>query len=136
MAPPKFSAFIISVVIFILFRLSSRDNSQPLLKKRVVPDHLLEPRYDEDTESSMPDDFLLVMNSIRVFVHIDKSLFAKLCQKLETITLETGEPLFRVGESDENIFVVHSGKLRVSITEPVNAITRIAIFNHPTQRKL
>ncbi|RXG56385.1 Neuropathy target esterase sws [Armadillidium vulgare] len=68
-------------------------------------------------ETSFPSEFLIMLRNIRVFGHFDMPLFLELCKSLQTIRLHKGESLFQIGESDENIFIVQTGRLRVTISE-------------------
>ena len=50
-------------------------------------------------------------------------IFADLYPAIETVTLVAGQYLFRIGDPDENIFVVESGRLDVTISDQVGVST-------------
>ena len=60
-----------------------------------------------------------------MFGHFDKVIFLELVKSIETLNLASGQYLFRVGEPDEFIYVVQSGKLHVHILDSDNRITTI-----------
>ncbi|OON16887.1 hypothetical protein X801_07288, partial [Opisthorchis viverrini] len=80
-----------------------------------LPESFYEP--DEDEDSSYPDDLKLMISSIRVFGHLEKSFFIDFCKFIQTIHLESGEHLFRIGEQDDNVYVVHTGRIQIFIVE-------------------
>ncbi|TGZ75511.1 hypothetical protein CRM22_000326 [Opisthorchis felineus] len=93
-----------------------------------LPESFYEP--DEDEDSSYPDDLKLMISSIRVFGHLEKSFFIGFCKFIETVHLESGEHLFRIGEQDDNVYVVHTGRIQIFIVERdgshsvINEVTR------------
>lgn len=82
----------------------------------------------------MPPDALYMLQSIRVFGQFEKPVFLKLCKHTEIMNVPAGSFLFKignrfgftkrnsfskilfVGDADENVYVVQSGKLNVFIT--------------------
>ncbi|XP_063908802.1 neuropathy target esterase sws isoform X3 [Zophobas morio] len=68
------------------------------------------------SDDRMPPDALYMLQSIRVFGHFEKPVFLKLCKHTEIINIDAGAYLFRIGDSDENVYIVQSGKLNVFIT--------------------
>eukprot|EP00058_Branchiostoma_floridae_P004071 XP_002589559.1 hypothetical protein BRAFLDRAFT_81516 [Branchiostoma floridae] len=52
-----------------------------------------------------------------VFGHFEKPMFLELCRHMETMSINEGDMLFKVGQPDDSIFVVVQGKLTVYITE-------------------
>lgn len=76
----------------------------------------------EDTLSDdrMPPDALYMLQSIRVFGHFEKPVFLKLCKNTEILNLTAGSYLFKVGDRDENVYVVQSGKINVFVCGPDN----------------
>ncbi|XP_076050724.1 patatin like phospholipase domain containing sws isoform X1 [Oratosquilla oratoria] len=68
-------------------------------------------------DSNVPPEFLFMLRNIRVFGHFDMPLFLELCKSVETLHLYKGQMLFRVGESDENIYIVQQGCLHVHVSE-------------------
>ncbi|XP_018566275.1 neuropathy target esterase sws isoform X1 [Anoplophora glabripennis] len=67
-------------------------------------------------DDRMPPDALYMLQSIRVFGHFEKPVFLKLCKHTEIINVSAGAYLFRIGDPDENVYIVQSGKLNVFIT--------------------
>uniref|UniRef100_A0A6M2DEI5 Neuropathy target esterase sws n=1 Tax=Xenopsylla cheopis TaxID=163159 RepID=A0A6M2DEI5_XENCH len=93
------------------------------LQKDYTPVHLkvLEPpaEYLEEEKISdvhVPPDALYMLQSIRVFGHFDKPVFLRLCKHVEIVSLKEDEFLFQIGDADENVYVVQSGLLNVTVT--------------------
>uniref|UniRef100_A0ABD2W0V5 Neuropathy target esterase sws n=1 Tax=Trichogramma kaykai TaxID=54128 RepID=A0ABD2W0V5_9HYME len=93
------------------------------LKKENAPQQLkvLEPpaaylEEDIGPGDRVPPDALYILQSIRVFGHFDKPVFLKLCKHTEIINLPAGTPLFKIGDPDENVFIVQQGLVNVYIT--------------------
>ncbi|CAG9772362.1 unnamed protein product [Ceutorhynchus assimilis] len=82
---------------------------------------VLEPPVEylqEDTLSDdrMPPDVLYMLQSIRVFGHFEKPVFLKLCKHTEIVNVCSGSYLFKIGDPDENFYILQSGKLNVFIS--------------------
>ncbi|KAL1505379.1 hypothetical protein ABEB36_004962 [Hypothenemus hampei] len=82
---------------------------------------VLEPPVEylqEDTlnDDRMPPDVLYMLQSIRVFGHFEKPIFLKLCKHTEIINVPAGTYLFKIGDPDENFYILQSGKLNVFIS--------------------
>ena len=45
-------------------------------------------------------------NSFHMFGHFDKSVFLELCRHLETVSVKSGQFLFKVGDPDEFVHVL------------------------------
>ncbi|KAK0159924.1 hypothetical protein PV328_007384 [Microctonus aethiopoides] len=93
------------------------------LKKENVPQQLkvLEPpaeylEEDLGPGERVPPDALYILQSIRVFGHFEKPVFLKLCKHTEIMNLSAGTPLFKIGDPDENVFIVQQGLVNVYIT--------------------
>ncbi|XP_074028939.1 patatin like phospholipase domain containing sws isoform X1 [Leptinotarsa decemlineata] len=93
------------------------------LKKETEQEQLkvLEPPVEylqEDmlTDERMPPDAFYMLQSIRVFGHFEKPVFLKLCKHTEILNVSAGSYLFRIGDPDENVYIVQSGRLNVTIT--------------------
>ncbi|CAK1599380.1 unnamed protein product [Parnassius mnemosyne] len=93
------------------------------LKKETVPEQLkvLEPpaeylEEDLTNDDRVPPDALYMLHSIRVFGHFEKPVFLMLCKHTEIINLPAGAFLFKVGDTDENVYVVQTGRVNVYIT--------------------
>ncbi|XP_014604294.1 PREDICTED: neuropathy target esterase sws isoform X1 [Polistes canadensis] len=95
------------------------------LKKESVPQQLkvLEPpaeylEEDYGPGDRVPPDALYMLQSIRVFGHFEKPVFLKLCKHTEIMNLPAGSILFKIGDPDENLFIVQQGLVNVFITGP------------------
>ncbi|XP_044016659.1 neuropathy target esterase sws isoform X4 [Aphidius gifuensis] len=98
------------------------------LKKDSVPQQLkvLEPpaeylEEDLGPGERVPPDALYILQSIRVFGHFEKPVFLKLCKHTEIMNLPAGTVLFKIGDPDENVFIVQQGLLNVYINGPDNS---------------
>ncbi|XP_060810636.1 neuropathy target esterase sws isoform X3 [Amyelois transitella] len=93
------------------------------LKKEAAPEQLkvLEPpaeylEEDLTSDDRVPPDALYMLHSIRVFGHFEKPVFLMLCKHTEILNLPAGAFLFKVGDTDENVYVVQTGRVNVYIT--------------------
>lgn len=66
----------------------------------------------------VPPDALYILQSIRVFGHFEKPVFLKLCKHTEIMNFPAGSTLFKIGDPDENLFIVQQGLVNVYITGP------------------
>lgn len=97
-------------------------------------------------DERMPPDALYMLQSIRVFGQFEKPVFLKLCKHTEIMNVPAGSYLFKigntnkkivknyfinkydiVGDPDENVYVVQSGKLNVFITGSDGSILSLKI---------
>jgi len=60
---------------------------------------------------------------IRVFGHFKQGVFLQLCRHMETIPLNQGDYLFKVGEDDKWLYVVQEGQVNLYIAEESNEVT-------------
>ncbi|XP_059619061.1 neuropathy target esterase sws isoform X2 [Phlebotomus argentipes] len=90
-----------------------KDNMPMQLKVLEPPAEFLE----ESREGSlgMPPDVLYMLQSIRIFGHFEKPVFFKLCKFTEVINLQAGEFLFKIGDTDDSVYVVQTGSVNVFI---------------------
>lgn len=58
----------------------------------------------------------LLFSYYRVFGHFEKPVFLRLCRHTEILNVHAGSHLFKVGDPDENVFIVQSGLVSVNIT--------------------
>lgn len=86
--------------------------------------HVLEPAAEylqEDVSNKgdklLPPEVTYMLQSIRMFGIFERPLFLELCKHMETVQISAGQYLFRIGDADENFYVVQSGRLNVFITE-------------------
>jgi len=61
----------------------------------------------------MPQQLRFVLQNMRVFGHFDHPIFLELVKQIEYLTVSTNQHLFKVGDPDENIFIVQSGNVNV-----------------------
>ncbi|CAH8434435.1 unnamed protein product [Heterobilharzia americana] len=98
-----------------IFKLHDARKSPALAYGR-LPESFFEP--DEEDVSSLPEDLRLMISSIRVFGHLEKSFFISFCRYIETIELKRGEYLFRIGDEDKSVYVIRNGRIQITVTEP------------------
>ncbi|KAK4473734.1 hypothetical protein MN116_003076 [Schistosoma mekongi] len=98
-----------------IFKLHDSEKSPALAYGR-LPESFFEP--DEEDVSSLPEDLRLMISSIRVFGHLEKSFFIEFCKFIETIELHKDEYLFRIGDKDRCVYVIRSGRIQITVTEP------------------
>ncbi|XP_063216401.1 neuropathy target esterase sws isoform X4 [Bacillus rossius redtenbacheri] len=92
-----------------------KKDSAPVALQVLEPpaEYLQEDIGSEDQR--VPPDALYMLQSIRVFGHFEKPIFLKLCKHTDILNLPAGTYLFKVGDADENVYVVQSGKVNVFI---------------------
>ncbi|GFG31714.1 hypothetical protein Cfor_06274 [Coptotermes formosanus] len=93
-----------------------KDSTPVQLKVLEPPAEYLEEDITSKDDQRVPPDALYMLQSIRVFGHFEKPVFLKLCRHTEIINLPAGTYLFRIGDPDENVYVIQSGKVNVFIT--------------------
>ncbi|XP_040062016.1 neuropathy target esterase sws [Ixodes scapularis] len=92
---------------------------QPLTLQVKEPSQaFLEEDYTEQMEKRLPPDVLYMLRSVRVFGFFEKPVFMELWKHIETIFVPRGTMLFSLGDSDDSIYVVQSGRIHVHIVEP------------------
>ncbi|CAC5379096.1 NTE [Mytilus coruscus] len=96
-----------------------RHSALPQLRHKEPPQSFLETDSSEIDESDhrLPPEVLYMLRSTRVFGHFEKPLFLELVKHMETKDISAGSYLFRIGDQDDSIYVVQSGKLKVTIKE-------------------
>ena len=77
-----------------------------------LPDAYLEEDEAGDSQN-LPLALLLVLQNMRVFGQFDNKIFVELMKSIEYINLRPNAYLFRVGDPDENMFIVESGRINV-----------------------
>uniref|UniRef100_A0A6B2ECE5 Neuropathy target esterase sws n=1 Tax=Phlebotomus kandelakii TaxID=1109342 RepID=A0A6B2ECE5_9DIPT len=90
-----------------------RDNMPMQLKVLEPPAEFLEESHEGSL--GMPPDVLYMLQSIRIFGHFEKPVFFKLCKFTEVISLQAGEFLFKIADTDDSVYVVQTGSINVSI---------------------
>lgn len=106
--------------LFVIYLITHRQ-TKIQYSSQIVSLQVLEPpaeymQEDMLADERMPPDAFYMLQSIRVFGHFEKPVFLKLCKHTEIINLHAGAHLFKLGDPDENVYVVQSGKINVSIT--------------------
>ena len=64
-----------------------------------------------------------------MFGHFEKPLFLELCKHMEAKNVPAGGSLFKIGDEDNCIYVVQSGKMNVYITEGVGQQISISVIS-------
>lgn len=90
----------------------------PTLQVKEPSQAFLEEDYTEQMEKRLPPDVIYMLRSIRVFGFFEKPLFMELWKHIETLVVPRGTMLFSLGDSDDSIYVVQSGRIHVHIVEP------------------
>ncbi|CAB3386874.1 Hypothetical predicted protein [Cloeon dipterum] len=93
-----------------------RDAVPAQLKVLEPPSEYLEEAATSGQDDRVPLDALYILQSIRVFGHFEKPVFLTLCKHVEVVRLHAGSYLFKIGDPDENVYVVQDGLLNVFIT--------------------
>ncbi|XP_026288620.1 neuropathy target esterase sws isoform X3 [Frankliniella occidentalis] len=93
-----------------------KDTTPMQLKVLEPPNEYLEEDASRADDKRVPPDALYMLQSIRVFGHFEKPVFLKLCKHTEIINLPAGSYLFKIGDPDENVYIVQNGKVNVFIT--------------------
>eukprot|EP00049_Salpingoeca_infusionum_P016691 m.343654 g.343654 ORF g.343654 m.343654 type:complete len:1274 (+) comp16131_c0_seq4:4039-7860(+) len=98
---------------------AGRDRRNPLPKRDNTPTKLLEAGQSaSDTQSQLPPHIRHILNTLRFFGHLDDAIVAAVLKQLDTISLHKDQFLFNIGNEDDAIYVVNSGRLRLTITDP------------------
>ena len=63
----------------------------------------------------MPQQLKFVLQNMRVFGHFEQPIFLEIVKHIEYMTILANQYLFRVGDPDENIFIVQTGQLNVLV---------------------
>lgn len=90
-----------------------KENEAEQLKVLEPPAEYLQ---EDISDERMPPDLLYMFQNIRVFGHFEKPIFLKLCKHTEIMTVHAGTYLFKIGDPDENIYILQNGKVQVFIT--------------------
>ncbi|KAL4238128.1 Neuropathy target esterase [Mactra antiquata] len=95
-----------------------KEQSQPKLQMKGPPKSFFEAdKVELDEDHRIPSEVLYMLRSVRVFGHFEKPLFLELCKHMEAKFVPAGSYLFKIGDEDNCIYVVQSGKINVYITE-------------------
>ena len=66
---------------------------------------------------------------MRVFGHFEHPIFLELVKQIEYLTVSTNQHLFKVGDPDENIFIVQSGLVNVYASDPAEVTSNFSYDN-------
>lgn len=98
-----------------MFRLKQ---NQPLTLQVKEPSQaFLEEEIDEKIDSRLPKEVIYMLKGIRVFGFFEQPLFLELCKQLEVLNVSKGQLFFSIGDDDDSIYIVQSGRLEVFTTE-------------------
>eukprot|EP00124_Ichthyophonus_hoferi_P004017 Ihof_evm3s396 gene=Ihof_evmTU3s396 len=89
----------------------NKDGSAPKLRLKEPPISFLEAGYD-DVDRTVKSEASTVLKTCKLFANLEEPILSELCKFVTTETLMKGETLFKVGDNDDNIFVVSSGALQ------------------------
>eukprot|EP00095_Tigriopus_kingsejongensis_P010722 snap_masked-scaffold753_size102382-processed-gene-0.9 protein:Tk10722 transcript:snap_masked-scaffold753_size102382-processed-gene-0.9-mRNA-1 annotation:"neuropathy target esterase sws isoform x1" len=95
---------------------SSPDNESQILKPDLPHEYLEEDgSYGSDAQDgAVPESVLLVLKNLRVFGYIEHTAVWKLMADVQYVNLKVNDVLFKVGDPDESMFIVESGRVQVS----------------------
>ncbi|XP_031338443.1 neuropathy target esterase sws-like isoform X1 [Photinus pyralis] len=96
-----------------LLRLRKENELEQLKVLEPPAEYLEEDLFSDDR---MPRDVYYLLKSMRVFGYFETPVFLKICKQTEIMNVPAGSFLFKIGEPDENVFIVQSGKVNVFIT--------------------
>jgi len=92
------------------------------LAQREPPPSLLEvdwpPGLEPSPEYRLPAELMFMLRNVRVLGHFEKPIFLELCRFMESRHVPAGEHIFRIGDADDSIYVVQSGRVEVHIMDP------------------
>jgi len=77
----------------------------------------LEEDDDENRTPWIPAELRYLLSCLHMFSQFEPSLFVELCPAIQTVKVSAGQFLFKIGDPDEHIFVVQSGRLDVTISD-------------------
>jgi CRP-like cAMP-binding protein len=106
-------------------RLLSRNdmNDLPSLstyKRNQLPEFLLDTesgiKYDPNS-TDLPIGLINLIRSVKVFGYFDNKIIMEMCKYIELKMIYANNYLFKIGDVDDSIYVVESGKIQVFITD-------------------
>lgn len=106
------------VIKFAKKLLQLRKEQQPLqLQVKEPPPAYLEADISDSAEHLLPPEVLYMVKSLRIFGPFDKPFFLELYKRMESRFVYAGHYVFRIGDDDDSIYVVQSGRLTVFLVE-------------------
>lgn len=97
--------------------LRKRQQIPSLLVKEPSQAFLEEDVSRGDDDPRLPKEVMYMLKGVRVFGFFDKPLFLEICRRLEFMDVPKGSLLFSIGDPDDSIYIVQTGKLQVMLTE-------------------
>ncbi|XP_050544185.1 neuropathy target esterase sws-like isoform X2 [Daktulosphaira vitifoliae] len=91
-----------------------KDTTPQRLNVLEPPAEYLEEELIMKDGQNVPPDAFYMLQSIRMFGHFEKPIFLKLCRHTEVLNVHAGSQLFKVGDADENVFIVQNGLISVN----------------------
>lgn len=89
-------------------------DSQSQMVRPGLPEMFLEEEGAFEAEGGrLPEAFILVMKNLRVFGHFDECILIELMKNIKYVTLRPNDYLFKIGDADENMYIVETGELKV-----------------------
>jgi lysophospholipid hydrolase len=105
-----------------------RKEQEPQLQTvpRELPPSLLEvdwlPGLEPFPGERLNAEQMCMLRNVRVLGHFEKPIFQELCNHVESRHVPAGSHLFCIGDCDDSIFVVQSGRVEVRIREPQDSV--------------
>lgn len=99
-----------------------KDSYPPKLKVMEPPEEFLQEDSSGTEEPKIPSDVFSVLRGIRTFGHFEKPIFLKLCKRMEIVNLPAGAYVFKIGDPDENVYIVQTGKVHVFVTNQSDVV--------------
>lgn len=99
-----------------------------LQRKRVAPPRIREPSQSflevdlpglgTAAEQTLPAEIMYMLRNVRVLGHFEEPIFLEICRFIETRSIPANAFLFRIGDYDDSIYVVQSGRVQLYIRDP------------------
>lgn len=96
------------------------DESMPAMYRRPeLPQFLLdiESNNQNNMQNDLPSALINLIRSVKVFGYFDQKIILEMCKYMETKTVYANNYLFKIGDPDDSIYVVESGRVHVYITD-------------------
>lgn len=96
------------------------DDSMPQMYRRTEPPQFLldiESSNQNNFNNDLPSALINLIRSVKVFGYFDQKIILEMCKYMETKTVYANNYLFKIGDPDDSIYVVESGRVHVYITD-------------------
>ncbi|CAF0782025.1 unnamed protein product [Brachionus calyciflorus] len=101
-----------------ILNLKNEDSNEPQYRRTELPEFLLDiESTNEKNDHDLPAVLVNLFRSVKVFGYFDQKIILEMCKYMETRTVYANNYLFKIGEPDDSIYVVQSGKINVYITD-------------------